>query len=96
MNNWAICFILRDGEYDWAEAGRNIVITEEYDKVIPVEENVARQVDKLVYDGKTLRLREGEILLSTKELDRQQFEEDKRNGLLDEHPSEPKLVEVDI
>lgn len=96
MNNWVICYVLRDGIFEWTEYGRNLVITEEVDKVIPVEEHVARQADKLVYDGKKLKLRDGETLLSKKELDDLQTDEDIANGLIDKTPSEPKLVEVEI
>lgn len=96
MNNWVICYVLRDGIFEWSEYGRNLVITEEVDKVIPVEEHVARQADKLVYDGSKLKLKDGETLLSKKELDDLQTEEDIANGLVDEAPSEPKLVEVEI
>ena len=96
MNNWVICYVLRDGIFEWSEYGRNLVITEEVDKVIPVEEHVARQADKLVYDGKKLKLRDGETLLSKKELDDLQTDEDIANGLIDKTPSEPKLVEVEI
>ena len=96
MDNWVICYVLRDGIFEWTEFGRNLVITEEVDKVIPVEEHVARQAGKLVYDGKKLKLRDGETLLSKKELDDLQTEEDIANGLVDEAPSEPKLVEVEI
>lgn len=96
MDSWIICYVIRDGKYDWAASGKNLIITEEYDKVIPVEEKVARQVDKLEYDGTTLRLREGETLLEVEELDRIQHELDVENGLIDEEPIEPKLVEVEI
>jgi len=96
VDSWIICYVIREGKYDWASSGKNLIITEEYDKVIPVEEKVARQVDKLEYDGTTLRLREGETLLEVEELDRMQYELDVENGLIDEEPIEPKLVEVEI
>lgn len=96
MNNWIICYVIRDGKYEWAESGKNLILTQEYDKVLPVEEKVARQVDKLEYDGTTLRLREGETLYEVEELDRMQYELDVENGLIDEQPIEPKLVEVEI
>lgn len=96
MDSWIICYVIRDGKYEWAESGKNLILNEEYDKVLPVEEKVARQVDKLEYDGTTLRLREGETLLEVEELDRMQHELDVKNGLIEEHPIEPKLVEVEI
>ena len=96
MDNWIICYIIRDGKYEWTDSGKNLILTQEYDKVLPVEEKVARQVDKLEYDGNTLRLREGETLLEVEELDRLQHESDVENGLIDENPIESKLVEVEI
>ena len=96
MDSWIICYVIRDGKYEWAESGKNLILTEEYDKVIPVEEKVARQVDKLEYDGTTLRLREGETLLDVEELDRLQHELDVENGLIDEQHIVPKLVEVEF
>ena len=96
MDNWIIGYVIRDGKYEWATSGKNLILTEEYDKVLPVEEKVARQVDKLEYDGTTLRLREGETLYEVEELDKMQHELDVENGLIDEQPIEPKLVEVEM
>ena len=96
MDNWIICYVIRDGKYEWADSGKNLILNQEYDKVLPVEEKVARQVDKLEYDGTTLRLREGETLLEVEELDKLQHELDIENGVIDEEPIVPKLVEVEM
>ena len=95
MDNWSICFVLIDGEYKWIEAGKNIVIANQYDKVIPVREHVARQVDKLFFDGEKLKLRNGETLLSKEQLDKQQYENDLANGLV-AHEQTSEIVEVEF
>ena len=100
MDNWAIAFVIRNGKYDWVDAGKNMVMSQEYDKVIPVREEVARQVEKLEYDGKTLKLREGEKLLTLEDLNQQQYDSDVINGLIvNEEQSENnqnKIVEVEL
>lgn len=95
MDNWSICFVLIDGEYEWIEAGKNIVIANQYDKVIPVREHVARQVDKLFFDGEKLKLKEGETLLSKTQLDQQQYESDLQNGLV-VGESQSEIMEVEF
>lgn len=95
MDNWSICFVLIDGEYKWIEAGKNIVIANQYDKVIPVREHVARQVDKLFFDGEKLKLRDGETLLSKEQLDKQQYESDLQNGLV-VGESQSEIMEVEF
>lgn len=95
MDNWSICFLYYDGGYQWVEAGKNIVIANQYDKVIPVREHVARQVDKLFFDGEKLKLKEGETLLSKTQLDQQQYESDLQNGLIVEKP-QSEIMEVEF
>ena len=95
MDNWAICYVLVDGEYQWADAGKNLIITNQYDKVIPVREHVARQVDKLFFDGEKLKLKDGETLLSKTQLDQQQYESDLQNGLILDDP-QSQIMEVEF
>ena len=95
MDNWSICFLYYDGDYQWVEAGKNIVIANQYDKVIPVREHVARQVDKLFFDGEKLKLKEGETLLSKTQLDQQQYESDLQNGLVVGEP-QSEIMEVEF
>ena len=95
MENWSICYVLIDGEYQWVEAGKNIIANGQYDKVIPVREHVARQVDKLFFDGEKLKLRDGETLLSKDQLDKQQYESDLANGLVAQEQSN-EIVEVEF
>lgn len=95
MESWAICYVLKDGEYLWADAGKNIVVTNQYDKVVPVKENVARQANKLIFDGEKLKLKEGETLLSKTQLDQQQYESDLQNGLILDEP-QSQIMEVEF
>lgn len=95
MDNWAICYVLVNGDYQWADAGKNLVINGQYDKVLPVREHVARQVDKLFFDGEKLKLRDGETLLSKDQLDKQEYENDLANGLVIPEQSN-EIVEVEF
>lgn len=95
MDNWSICYIYRSGQYEWVDAGKNIVITQQYDKVLPVREHVARQVDKLFFDGEKLKLKDGETLLSKTQLDQQQYESDLQNGLVVDEP-QSQIMEVEF
>lgn len=95
MDNWTICYVYKDGKYEWVESGKNIVINQQYDKVIPVREHVARQVDKLFFDGEKLKLKDGETLLSKTQLDQQQYESDLQNGLIVDEP-QSQIMEVEF
>ncbi|MDS3887025.1 hypothetical protein RJB80_04970 [Staphylococcus hominis] len=66
--NWLLFFKYIDGKYHIVQAGSNIVPTEEFDKVLPTTEKIARQSDKVYFDGEKLKLRDGETLLSVEEL----------------------------
>ena len=95
MDNWAICYVLVDGDYQWADAGNNLVINGQYDKVLPVREHVARQVNKLYFDGEKLKLKDGETLLSKTQLDQQQYESDLQNELILDEP-QSQIMEVEF
>lgn len=66
--NWLLFLKYIDGEYHIVQAGSDIVPTEPFDKVLPTTEKVARQSEKVYFDGEKLKLKEGETLLSVKEL----------------------------
>lgn len=66
--NWLLFFKYIDGKYHIIQAGSNIVPTEEFDKVLPTTERIARQSDKVYFDGEKLKLKDGETLLSVEEL----------------------------
>ncbi|MEB6263602.1 hypothetical protein [Mammaliicoccus sciuri] len=68
MLTWLLFLKLIDGEYVIVQSGSNIVPTEEYDKVLPTTERIARQSDKVFFDGEKLNVKEGKILLTIDEL----------------------------
>ena len=68
---WLLFMKIIDGEYFIVQSGSNIVPTEDFDKVIPTTEKIARQSDKVYFDGQKLKVKDGETLLSMEELDAQ-------------------------
>ncbi|PTJ25047.1 hypothetical protein MUA82_05740 [Staphylococcus simulans] len=66
--NWLLFLKYENGKYEIKQAGSNIVPTEAYDKVLPTTERVARQSEKVYFDGEVLRLKEGETLMTIDEL----------------------------
>lgn len=66
--NWLLFLKYENGKYEIKQAGSNIVPTEAYDKVLPTTERVARQSEKVYFDGEMLRLKEGETLKTVEEL----------------------------
>ena len=66
--NWLLFLKYVDDKYHIVQAGSDIVPTEDFDKVLPTTERVARQSDKVYFDGEKLKLKDGETLLSVEEL----------------------------
>ena len=66
--NWLLFLKYIDGEYYIVQAGSDIVPTENFDKVLQTTEKIARQSDKVYFDGEKLKLKDGETLLSVEEL----------------------------
>ncbi|MDU0567265.1 hypothetical protein U4D55_09655 [Staphylococcus haemolyticus] len=66
--NWLLFLKYVDGEYYIVQAGSDIVPTEDFDKVLPTTEKIARQSDKVYFDGEKLKLKDGKTLLSVEEL----------------------------
>lgn len=76
--NWLLFLKLINGEYEIVQSGVNIVPTEEFDKVLPTTEKIARQFEKVFFDGEKLRVKEGEELTSLVELNKILEEEQAR------------------
>lgn len=66
--NWLLFLKYIDDKYHIVQAGSDIVPTEDFDKVLPTTERIARQSDKVYFDGEKLKLKDGERLLSVEEL----------------------------
>ena len=57
--------IIKDGEI--IASGINMVIDFEYDEIIEVDYNVAKQIEKFEYKNKKIQLKDDEVLLSNEE-----------------------------
>lgn len=79
MITWLLFLKVINGKYEIVQAGANIVPTEEFDKVLPTTEKIARQFEKVFFDGKRLKVKDGETLLSIEELNYIRDENDKVN-----------------
>lgn len=88
--NWLLFLRYIDGKYHIVQAGSNIVPTEEFDKVLPTTEKIARQSDKVYFDGEKLKLKDGETLLSIEELN------ELRESPLEEETKHTQTVIFDI
>lgn len=66
--NWLLFLKYIDDKYHIVQAGSDIVPTEDFDKVLPTTERIARQSDKIYFDGEKLKLKDGETLLSVEDL----------------------------
>ncbi|MGE6949622.1 hypothetical protein [Staphylococcus hominis] len=87
---WLILMSLINGKYVIEDAGFNIIPQKEYDKILPTTERVAKQIEKVYYDGEKLKLKEGETLLSLEELN------DRKEPLLEIEKDEEKPIIYDI
>lgn len=87
---WLILMSLINGKYVIEDAGFNIIPQKEYDKILPTTERVAKQIEKIYYDGEKLKLKEGETLLSLEELN------DRKKPLLEIEKDEEKPIIYDI
>lgn len=66
--NWLLFLTRTEEGYFIEQSGGNIVPDKEYDKVLPTTERIARQADKVFYDGEKLQIKEGKELLSVEQL----------------------------
>lgn len=67
---WILFLEKIDGEFEIVLAGCDLVPNKAYDKVLPTTEKIARQSDKVYFDGEKLKLKDGETLLSVEELNK--------------------------
>lgn len=88
--NWLLFLKYIDGEYYIVQAGSNIVPTEKFDKVLPTTERIARQSDKVYFDGEKLNLKDGETLLSVEELN-----ELKESPLEESKQTQPVIFDIE-
>lgn len=86
---WLLFLNKINGKYVIEQAGSNLVPNKEYDKVLPTTERIARQADKVYFDGEKLQIKEGAVLLTVEELD---FQEEQLVGV----PKYPKSQLYDV
>lgn len=77
--NWLLFLKLINNQYEVMQGGSNMVPTEEFDKVLPTTERIARQYDKIYFDGEKLNVKDGETLLTVDELNYIRDENDEIN-----------------
>lgn len=90
--NWLLFLKYENGNYEIKQAGSNIVPTEDFDKVLPTTEKIARQSDKVYFDGEKLKLKEGETLLSVEELNAKRVDPLK----IEEEKAQPVIYDVEV
>lgn len=89
---WLLFMKYTNDEYSIVQAGYNIVPTQDYDKVLPTTEKIARQSDKVCFDGEKLKLKEGETLLSVEELNAKPVDP----LTIEEEKTEPVIYDVEV
>ncbi|MCH4390393.1 hypothetical protein MKS16_11485 [Staphylococcus haemolyticus] len=90
--NWLLFLKYENGNYEIKQAGSNIVPTEDFDKVLPTTEKIARQSDKVYFDGEKLKLKEGETLLSVEELNAKRVDP----LTIEEEKAQPVIYDVEV
>lgn len=90
--NWLLFLKFINNEYVIVQAGSNIVPTEPFDKVLPTTEKIARQSEKIYFDGEKLKLKEGETLLSVEELNAKRIDP----LSIEDVKSQPIIYDVEV
>lgn len=88
--NWLLFLKYIGDKYHIVQAGSDIVPTEDFDKVLPTTERIARQSDKVYFDGEKLKLKDGETLLSVEELN-----ELKESPLEEPKQTQPVIFDIE-
>lgn len=89
---WQLFLIYKNGKYEIVQAGSNMVPVEPFDKVLPTTEKIARQSEKVYFDGEKLKLKEGEALLSIEELNEKQQKSTDESFV----ETEPVIYDVEV
>lgn len=90
--NWLLFLKYIDDKYHIVQAGSDIVPTEPFDKVLPTTEKVARQSEKVYFDGEKIKLKEGETLLSVEELNAKRVDP----LTIEEEKAQPVIYDVEV
>lgn len=97
-DSWMILYRLVDGQYELAQFGSNIVPTENFDKVIQVPEEIARQAFKFDFDGEKLKRKDGFYILTLEQLNEKELQDEIElwGEIPPHHQGESKTEEIEI
>lgn len=87
-----IVYQIIDNQYKPVMFGNNVVPNVDADKIIQVSKEIAKQAHKFVYDGKKLKRKEGEYILTLEQIEEAEKQEEAKmsDGL---PPSEAQMLE---
>ena len=91
MDNWIIMYKEVDGVLEPTQYGKNIVPNGNFDKVIQVPEEVARQANKFDFDGAKLTRKEGQTIHTIEVLNELESQYEKESGILETEPSDEEI-----
>ena len=91
MDNWLIMYKEVNGVLEPAQYGNNIVPNGNYDKVIKVPEEIARQANKFDFDCSKLTRKEGHIIHTIEELNEFETQYENESGISETEPSDEEI-----
>ena len=91
MDNWLIMYKEINGVLEPTQYGNNIVPNGNFDKVIQVPEQVARQANKFSFDGAKLTRKEGQRIHTLEELNEFETQYEKESGISETEPSDEEI-----
>ena len=91
MDNWLIMYKEVDGVLEPTQYGKNIVPNGNFDKVIQVPEEIARQANKFDFDGSKLIRKEGQTIHTIEVLNELESQYEKESGILETEPSDEDI-----
>ena len=91
MDNWLIMYKEVDGVLEPTQYGKNIVPNGNFDKVIQVPEEIARQANKFDFDGSKLIRKEGQTIHTIEVLNELESQYEKESGISETEPSDEEI-----
>lgn len=91
MDNWLIMYKEVDGVLEPTQYGNNIVPNGNFDKVIQVPEEVARQANKFNFDGSKLIRKEGQTIHTIEVLNELESQYEKESGAIEMQPTRENI-----
>ena len=91
MDNWLIMYKEVDGVLEPTQYGKNIVPNGNFDKVIKVPEEIARQANKFDFDGSKLIRKKGQTIHTIEELNEIEAQYENESGISETEPSDEEI-----